>query len=87
MKLKKSDLIEKLVVEMDNFIDDETNHREKTEVARESVNLFFNSIKETLVSGDRVELRGFGSFSIREYEGYTGRNPKTGAKVDRKSVV
>jgi len=84
MKLKKSELIEKMVVEMDNFIDEETTYKQKTEVARETVNLFFNSIKETLASGDRVELRGFGSFYVREYDGYIGRNPKTGAKVDVK---
>jgi integration host factor subunit beta len=50
----------------------------------EFVSLFFGSIKQTLVDGDRVEIRGFGSFQLREYEGYTGRNPKTGIVVDVK---
>ena len=36
---------------------------------------------DTLVAGDRIEIRGFGSFEIREYEGYSGRNPKTGLEV------
>lgn len=82
MKLKKSALIEKLVEEMDSFADDETSTKVKTETARETVNLFFNSIKEALKSGDRVEIRGFGSFHVKEYEGYTGRNPKTGVRVE-----
>ena len=42
---------------------------------------FFDRIRQSLLEGDRVEIRGFGSFAIRNYEGYTGRNPKTGAIV------
>jgi len=82
MKIKKSDLIEKLVQEMDTFTEEETSHKAKTEIARETVNLVFNSIKEYLQAGDRVEIRGFGSFFVKNYEGYTARNPKTGAKVE-----
>ena len=37
-------------------------------------------MSEALFSGDRIEIRGFGSFEVREYEEYTGRNPKTGEK-------
>ena len=81
MKLKKSILIEKLVEEMDTFTDEESSTKVKTEIARDAVNLFFSSIKESLVAGDRVEIRGFGSFTVKEYEGYTGRNPKTGDQV------
>jgi len=81
MKLKKSALIERLVEEMDSFTDGETNLKNKTHTARETVNLFFNSIKEALKGGDRVELRGFGSFNVKEYDGYNGRNPKTGEIV------
>ncbi len=33
------------------------------------------------MAGDRIEIRGFGAFSIREYEGYTARKPKTGEKI------
>ena len=82
MKLKKSALIEKLVQEMDTFTDPETSPKDKTTIARETVNLFFNSIKEALQGGDRVEIRGFGSFNVKEYAEYTGRNPKTGVKVE-----
>jgi len=45
------------------------------------VNTFFDSIREELVEGNRVEIRGFGSFKIKEYEGYQGRNPKSGKQV------
>ena len=41
----------------------------------------FDSMADTLVAGDRIEIRGFGSFEIRKYEGYTGRNPKSGLEV------
>lgn len=46
------------------------------------VEIFFNSIKESLIDGERVEIRGFGSFKIKEYAGYAGRNPKSGQSVE-----
>ncbi|MFW6323570.1 MAG: HU family DNA-binding protein [Desulfovibrionales bacterium] len=46
------------------------------------VNTFFDSIKESLKEGDRVEIRGFGSFKIKDYKGYIGRNPKSGIEVE-----
>ena len=49
--------------------------------AADFVNAFFESIRQALIDGDRVEIRGFGSFAMREYEGYTGRNPKSGEVV------
>lgn len=36
---------------------------------------------ESLVKGDNIEIRGFGSFQVREYKPYTGRNPKSGEHV------
>ena len=45
------------------------------------VSTFFDSIKEALKDDKRVEIRGFGSFKIKEYQGYTGRNPSTGELV------
>ena len=45
------------------------------------VKLFFDSLTKTMVKGDRIEIRGLCSFFIKEYAGYTGRNPKTGKKV------
>ena len=49
--------------------------------AAKVVDYFFSEISETLASGDRVEIRGFCSFFVKEYAGYLGRNPKTGEKV------
>ena len=49
--------------------------------ASEVVEIFFSKMTNALVNGDRVEIRGLCSFYIKEYEGYTGRNPKTGKKV------
>jgi integration host factor subunit beta len=49
--------------------------------SEEIVNLFFETMSKALVDGDRIEVRGFGSFTVKEYKGYTGRNPKTGQKI------
>lgn len=49
--------------------------------AEEIVDLFFDAVSETLCGGDRVEIRGFGAFTVREYKAYEGRNPKTGEKI------
>lgn len=46
------------------------------------VETIFESIIQALQSGDKIEIRGFGSFRTRQRRGRTGRNPKTGAKVD-----
>jgi integration host factor subunit beta len=53
--------------------------------AQEGVDTFFDTMSNTLISGDRIEIRGFGAFSVREYRGYTGRNPKTGIKAEVKA--
>jgi integration host factor subunit beta len=45
------------------------------------VDTFFDALKETLANGDRIEIRGFGSFSVKHYKPYIGRNPKTGAQI------
>ncbi|MBI3580691.1 MAG: integration host factor subunit beta [Nitrospinae bacterium] len=45
------------------------------------INVFTNSIIEALSKGDKVEIRGFGSFRVRHRSAKEGRNPKTGAKV------
>ncbi len=45
------------------------------------VETIFESIIQALQSGDKIEIRGFGSFRTRQRRGRTGRNPKTGAKV------
>ncbi len=45
------------------------------------VNTFVDSMKDLLLEGGRVEIRGFGSFKVKEYGSYAGRNPRTGEKV------
>ena len=46
------------------------------------VNTIFLAMKEALENDKRVEVRGFGTFEVREYPAYVGRNPKTGAQVN-----
>ena len=45
------------------------------------VNTFVYSMKDSLLEGGRVEIRGFGSFKVKEYGSYAGRNPRTGENV------
>ena len=46
------------------------------------VNCFFDTITDALAEGKRVELRGFGAFSVRQRDARLGRNPRTGEAVD-----
>ena len=52
----------------------------KAEAAK-VVQIFFDSMADTMAQGGRVEIRGLCSFFVKEYKSYTGRNPKTGEKV------
>jgi len=52
----------------------------KTDVAK-AVQIFFDSMADTLATGERAETRGLFSFFVKEYKSYVGRNPKTGAQV------
>lgn len=47
--------------------------------AERVVAVLFDGIRDALVGGRRVEIRGFGTFHVKRYKGYTGRNPRTGA--------
>jgi integration host factor subunit beta len=49
--------------------------------SEEIVDTIFNTMGRKLAGGDRIEIRGFGAFVVKEYRGYTGRNPKTGEKT------
>ena len=51
------------------------------QTASSIVSTILNSMTNTLVNGVKVEIRGFGSFTVRHYDSYTGRNPKTGEKT------
>ncbi len=50
--------------------------------AEEVVNMVFESMENSLKQGERIEIRGFGSFEIRNYKAYEGRNPRTGNPVE-----
>ena len=49
--------------------------------AEDIVNLMFEKMRISLVTGKRIEIRGFGSFTVKDYKSYWGRNPKTGEKI------
>ena len=51
-------------------------------IVEAATNALFDSMVEALQSGDRIEVRGFGNFTVRLYRSYTGRNPKSGDQVD-----
>jgi len=70
--MTKTDLIEK-VSEKTAWLT-----KKQTEIV---VNMLFDSIKEALAMGDKIEIRGFGSFRIRTRRNREGRNPKTGETV------
>ncbi len=69
--MTKSDLIERLCEE-------QKLPKGKAELL---VNTIFDCLEQALRRGERIEIRGFGSFEIREYKAYKGRNPKTGVPV------
>ncbi|OGR30805.1 MAG: integration host factor subunit beta [Desulfuromonadales bacterium GWD2_54_10] len=69
--MNKSELIELLSVKKDI-----SNKR-----AEDVVNIIFSSLTEAMIVGDRIEIRGLGSFVIKDYTTYTGRNPKTGEPI------
>jgi len=50
-------------------------------LAIDIINMIVNGFTETLQKGGRIEIRGFGTVTVRQYEPYTGRNPKTGAII------
>ncbi len=70
--MNKSELIEALA--------GEANITQK--MADEIVNSLFQEMTRALLEDDRIEIRGFGSFVVRYYEPYTGRNPRTGEKIN-----
>ena len=73
--------------ELIQIIADENPHLYQRDVER-IVNTVFSEITEALAKGDRVELRGFGAFSVKLRDARMGRNPRTGeaVQVDSKAV-
>lgn len=49
--------------------------------AEDVINLIFDSMTDAMVKGERIEIRGLGSFVVKDYGSYTGRNPRTGESI------
>jgi integration host factor subunit beta len=69
--MNKSQLIEALAQEIN------LPHREASPIT----DTILDTMVEALAAGDSIEIRGFGSFVVKEYDSYTGRNPKTGDSI------
>ena len=63
---------------IDAFAKDADINRQRAQLIVET---FFEALTKALANGQRVELRHFGNFSVRDYGSYVGRNPKSGDKV------
>ena len=72
--MTKSDLIDRLC-------DEQRMPKGRAELL---INCIFDTMEHSLRRGERIEIRGFGSFEIRHYKAYEGRNPRTGAAVEVK---
>ncbi len=72
--MNKSELIESLAVKYGLSL----------KKAEEVVNTIIDAMSAALKSGERIEIRGFGSFVVNEYKAYLGRNPKTGQPIQVK---
>ncbi len=69
--MNKSDLVER-VAELKGC---------SVTVAKNMVDEIFSCMTAALVVGGRIEIRGFGSFALKEYDSYVGRNPRTGVNT------
>jgi integration host factor subunit beta len=70
--MNKTDIIDKIAEDI----------RVNQKVAKMAVETILETISKAVIKGERVEIRGFGNFTLREYKAYKGRNPKTGEVVD-----
>jgi integration host factor subunit beta len=71
ISMNKSELIEALADKMQLPV------REAASIT----NTIIDTMSDALANGDSIEIRGFGSFVVKKYDSYTGRNPKTGEKI------
>ncbi len=76
--MNKSELVETLSIE------NNLTYKKSEQI----VNLIFDTMSQALIDNDRIEIRGFGSFMVKDYKSYMGRNPKTGEiiQVDEKKL-
>ena len=72
--MNKSELVEALAHKKD------LTYKKSEEI----VNIIFESMAKELSHGGRIEIRGFGSFMVKDYKAYMGRNPKTGEVIEVK---
>ena len=72
MGMTKSDLVQTLSEKVTSLT------KKECEVIVDTV---FHHMKDALQRGEKIEIRGFGSFTVRPYKAYSGRNPRTGAPV------
>lgn len=70
--MNKSDLTQRLAAELGLT----------QKKAEDVINTVFGLMSDTLARGERVEIRGFGSFKVKDYGAYQGRNPKTGEIIE-----
>lgn len=70
--MNKSELVETLAQRKD------LTYKKSEEI----VNIIFDSMSRELSQGGRIEIRGFGSFMVKDYKAYMGRNPKTGEVIE-----
>ena len=70
--MNKSDLTKRLAGTLELTLRD----------AEEAVNVIVGELRDALLRGERIEIRGFGAFTVREYKAYTGRNPRTGELIE-----
>jgi integration host factor subunit beta len=72
--MKKSQLIEALTIDAGLAL----------KKAEKVVNTVFAEMANALIRVERVEIRGFGTFKVKQYDGFTGRNPRTGKLISVK---
>ncbi|RLB73116.1 MAG: integration host factor subunit beta [Deltaproteobacteria bacterium] len=72
--MNKSELVETLSIKND------LTYKKSEQI----VNLIFDTMSQALIDSDRIEIRGFGSFMVKDYRAYMGRNPKTGEIIQVK---
>lgn len=70
--MKRSDIINILAEEMN------ISQKKSTEI----VDFIFDKMRNAILEGERIEIRGFGSFYVKSYQPRKGRNPKTGEIID-----
>lgn len=78
--MKKSELVKELA----------ENASIPVAASKDVVDIVFDSMAQELQKGDKIEIRGFASFKVKPYPGYTGRNPKSGKNVQvepKKGIV